>query len=339
MELTEIEQYFKDEYSKLGTNYDLNNLKKDFTQNGRMFKYEKLYNRLLTNSIHSEKFFESNQPIEIFRHLRYLPKIKHSHDHFELIYVFSGTVENEVNKDPLKMKAGDVCILSPSTIHSISSFTDDAIIYNVLIRNEIFETQFIDFAANKDNSLSNFFSLSLFKNIQSYIFFDTRNDTNLKNFMSYIVKESESDRKYRYEMINNLVSAFFILLLRRHEECSLYSRLFTNVKSEKELEIIKYIQNNFVDISLSKVSEEFSYSERQISRIIKSFTNYSFTEFLANIKLSKAKRLIQKTNMSIESIAFSVGYIDQSNFYRQFKKKFGTSPASCRELYNKKTSQ
>ncbi|KAF1297547.1 hypothetical protein BAU15_07490 [Enterococcus sp. JM4C] len=332
MELLEIEKYLKQKYFELGPSYNLEDFKNDFSEDGDMFEYTNLYSLLLRNSIDSSNFFEGDHPIEVFRHLRYLPAKEHSNDHFEVIYVFSGQVKATINNEEMSMKDGDICILSPNTSHSISSFSDEVIVYNILIKSEIFESQFIDFASNTNNILSNFFSLSLLKNVNAYIFFDTNNDSHLKEYIKYIVKEHTSERKYRKEMINNLVSALFILLLRYHEEHSFSSSLVTDIKNQKNLDIIKHIQNNYSDVTLTSLSEMFSYSERQISRIVRTFTNYSFGKFVTNIKLEKAMNLLQSTNMSIDAIAESVGYEDSSAFFRQFKKNFGSTPATYRKL-------
>lgn len=331
MELTVIEKYLKQKYLKYGPFFNLENLRKDFSKGGIMFKYKNLYSLLLQDSISSSIFFEANHSIELFRHIRYLPAKDHSNDHFEVIYIFSGQAQASINREILHMKAGDICILSPNTAHSISSFSDDTIIYNILIRNEIFESQFIDFAANTNNILSNFFSLSLLKNVNAYIFFDTNNDSHLKEYIKYIVKEHGSQRKYRKEMVNNLVSALFILLLRYHEENSFSSNLITDIKNKESLEIIKYIQNNYSTVTLASVSQKFAYSERQVSRITKLFTNTSFGKFVTNIKLEKAMNLLQTTNMSIDAIAQFVGYEDPSAFFRQFKNKFGSTPGTYRK--------
>ena len=48
----------------------------------------------------------------------------------------------------------------------------------------------------------------------------------------------------------------------------------------------------------------------------------------------KAKELILETNMKINDIAKEVGYTDSSYFYRKFKKFFGVSPSTLREMKN-----
>jgi len=329
-ELNQTEVYLKEQYIKFGSDSDTEILR--LIQNGNKDKepLKNLAQIITQDRLRAEDFFEEDEAVAIYQHIRYLPKKMHSHDFFELIYVYSGNATNIIGTETSQMNEGDICILSPDTPHALTTFSDDTIIYNILIRNEAFENEFMNVVSNNDSILSKFFGISLIKNISSYIYFDTNNDQNLKQFMDYVISEYQLNRKYRSEMITNLLNGFFIILLRNHEDHSYNSQIMTDSKNDQILEIIRYIQNNYSNLSLKAVATQFSYSERHISRIIKHYSSYSFSEFLMDIKLSKAKSLIHNSTMPIEDIAAFVGYADLSNFYRLFKKKYSCTPASLR---------
>lgn len=50
------------------------------------------------------------------------------------------------------MKAGEICIVAPETVHAMSVFSDDCVVYNLIIRSATFERTFLD-ALPKDSIL------------------------------------------------------------------------------------------------------------------------------------------------------------------------------------------
>lgn len=66
----------------------------------------------------------------------------------------------------------------------------------------------------------------------------------------------------------------------------------------------------------------------------KAVTGKSLKEYVAYIRVEKAKELLYNTNLSVKEIAESVGYSDQNYFSRIFKKYSGESPLGYRKKYN-----
>lgn len=81
-------------------------------------------------------------------------------------------------------------------------------------------------------------------------------------------------------------------------------------------------------ISLQIMAEKFGLRETYISSLIKKQTGKGFSEHLTDIRIRKAKELLQATNDSIESIAQQVGYGDYYYFCKVYKKVTGMTPAS-----------
>ena len=90
----------------------------------------------------SRPFFREDYDTELYRHLRYLPAILHSHSFLEIVCVIEGTCTNYVQQQELHMKKGDICIIAPETEHAISAFSDDFIIINIILRVSTFEKAF-----------------------------------------------------------------------------------------------------------------------------------------------------------------------------------------------------
>ena len=73
------------------------------------------------------------------------------------------------------------------------------------------------------------------------------------------------------------------------------------------------------------------------SKVFKEECGLNFIEYLTNIRIDKAKELLEKSNLSIKEICVSCGYTDPNYFSRSFKKNVGVTPTEYKEkLYEQK---
>ena len=89
----------------------------------------------------------------------------------------------------------------------------------------------------------------------------------------------------------------------------------------------EYIMQNYKkDISLDDVSREVDISPYYFSKLFKEATGDNFIEYLTNIRIDKAKELLDNTNLSMKEICVQVGYSNPNYFSRIFKKIVGVTP-------------
>lgn len=129
---------------------------------------------------------------------------------------------------------------------------------------------------------------------------------------------------------NDAIRNWFIVKL------SAACRNVTEKKAEKSTRIIDdakaYINKHFnQDISLDDVSREVNISPYYFSKIFKDDTGEGFVEYLTNIRIEKAKKLLTDTDYSMREICQMVGYTDPNYFSRAFKKKVGVTPTEYKE--------
>ena len=100
-------------------------------------------------------------------------------------------------------------------------------------------------------------------------------------------------------------------------------------------QIINIVEDKYYEeLSLKTLSYKYNINSSYLGQIFSKEVGMSFSEYLNKIKNLKAKDLILNTNMKINDIAKMVGYIDSSYFYRKFKKYYGVSPSTLREMKN-----
>lgn len=148
-----------------------------------------------------------------------------------------------------------------------------------------------------------------------------------------IYMESKEAHKYQSQMLDALLHVFMITLLQYHERDIIVSNP-KNVKDDRNIvHIINYIGKKYKTLTLEELANEFHYSERQMMRVLKEYTGLGFGELIRDVKLKKAVSLLEKSNVSIQTIVETVGYSDSSHFYRVFKKKYGCTPIEYRKIH------
>lgn len=89
-----------------------------------------------------------------------------------------------------------------------------------------------------------------------------------------------------------------------------------------------YMENNFTSgIKLDEIADINGMSKYHFSRIFKQKTGFSFTEYLNNLRIERAKYLMKHEEMNVTEASFAVGFNDLSYFSRLFQKKVGLLPS------------
>lgn len=104
-------------------------------------------------------------------------------------------------------------------------------------------------------------------------------------------------------------------------------------KEEEMISAVKYIETNyFHDLDVSAVAKEFGYTRAYFTTKFTQKTGRSPYAYLNSVRFERAKKLLKQTSLSVEEIAFSVGFSSLSRFSSQFKKEFGVSPSAYKLL-------
>ena len=107
--------------------------------------------------------------------------------------------------------------------------------------------------------------------------------------------------------------------------------------SRRIQKIQKYINANYKDeIRLEQLAEQVGMTATSFSRFFKLRTGKTLSDYLIDIRIGYATRMLVDSTMSIAEICYECGFKNLSNFNRIFKKKKDCSPKEFREYYRKK---
>lgn len=92
-------------------------------------------------------------------------------------------------------------------------------------------------------------------------------------------------------------------------------------------------ENNAEQLSLEGVAEQIHVSPKYLSRLFKEEMGSGFSEYLTQVRLEAAEKLLSGSTLSVREIAVQVGYLDEKYFSRLFKKETGLKPTEYKRIY------
>lgn len=95
---------------------------------------------------------------------------------------------------------------------------------------------------------------------------------------------------------------------------------------------IEYIQNNYFNpVKISDIAEYVRINRSYLYVLFRRTLGISPQEYLTNCRFARARDLLLLTDLSVEGVAYSCGYVDAMVFSKMFKQKNGTTPSKFRK--------
>ncbi|MBR6665584.1 MAG: helix-turn-helix domain-containing protein [Lachnospiraceae bacterium] len=249
----------------------------------------------------------------------------HSHDYLEMAFVMSGSGKYHIDDVIYDVKEGDFLIFNPGVKHQ--ALMDEA--------SDVPTTEF--FVGCTDFQLKGFEKNVMPLEDGGHIL-HTTGDLRQKLFKicSSMDAEKELGGYARYFVMKAYLMQLLVYIIRSQRPKPVmvsggYSFDPVNKKYVVE-QIVNYFEEHYSEkISLDSIAENMYLSTFYISKIFKSETGDAPIRHLINIRLEKAKEIIEQIpGLSIKEVAAKVGYEDVYHFSKQFKKHYGVSPSQVK---------
>lgn len=102
---------------------------------------------------------------------------------------------------------------------------------------------------------------------------------------------------------------------------------WSNSDKEKLFAVKAYIENNYLEsLSLKDLTLRFALNEYKLKKGFKQLFQSTVFGHVHQLKMQKAKMLLEKKEMNITEVAYFIGYHNVGSFSSEFKKRFGYSP-------------
>jgi AraC-like DNA-binding protein/quercetin dioxygenase-like cupin family protein len=250
----------------------------------------------------------------------------HFHPEYEIMLVVEGTGMRFVGDSMERFEAGDLVFYGANIPHLYRS---DAAYYEKKSRLESKATV----VYFKENFLGEAFwdlpDILPFKKLLSLAKRGIKFKGSARNELKKQIQKLD-ERNDGIEKIIKLLTILKIMAGTKEYEL-LSSGAFTRYIGEDDCErinrVYQFIMDNYTSSpSLRQVSEIAHMSTTAFCRYFKSRTNKTYTQFLNEIKIGNACKLLADDDQSISQVCFEIGFNNFTHFNSQFKKITGLTP-------------
>ncbi len=254
----------------------------------------------------------------------------HFHYYIEMLYALSGDFRIYINGNYHEFASGDFVLINSREVHQIDAISENGGSYLVVrflpeliydgISQSHFELKYL-LPFITENSVNE-------KVIKASIL--NEKNSSVPKRMQDIIKEA-TEQEYGYELaIKNQIGGIYLWLLR-YWHTSDNNTLFpasTDQQLKQQLSpaltyMLKHYEQPIAASEMAKLCHlSYSYFSRSFHRLM----HMKFNDYLNNIRIREAEKLLVSTTLSVTEIAASVGFCTTSYFIKQFQKHRHISP-------------
>lgn len=255
----------------------------------------------------------------------------HYHPVYEIYYLRSGNRKFFIESDIYNISKGDLVLLAKNVMHKTTYSSDKVNERTYILFNDNHIEDFIEKYGK--NEIDECFKRRVFSiPIQR------------REYVEGLIAQLDNEFKNRDEFSEELMKCYleelmiFIVRYKRHLfENNTDIDVFNNQRDlsscDESIQLAaKYIVENYnKNIGLIDVAEFVNMSSTYFSKKFKEITGFGFKEYLLNIRIKKACKLLLETRLPITEIAYESGFNDSNYFGDVFKKNKGLAPLQYRK--------
>lgn len=257
------------------------------------------------------KIIDKLKPEEITTSVWREATVLHKHSDWEFTFTEDGTGTNFVNGVGYPAMLGTVYLLGPQ--HTHQQLSDKPI-----------TRRDICVSVEKMEQFANMISPNLYESLIA-------NDKPITIKLTLNAFYELHERLFKADCLNpnekySILISFVMYLLGVYVENSSEKYIPKDI-----LSFMQRVQNpNVFSQHINDIIGLSSYSHSHFIKLFKNSTGKTIIEYITDLRLSYAEKLLSDTDLSIITIASNVGYDTPSFFTQKFKKKYGVTPIKYR---------
>ncbi|MEN3324470.1 AraC family transcriptional regulator [Mariniflexile soesokkakense] len=247
----------------------------------------------------------------------------HQHSEIQISYIQEGAGTLLVGDTISDFRPNDILVLGgyvPHVFRTDTNFSDTTVVYTLFFDRNSFGKGFFD--------LTDLDGLNVFFNQSEY---GIRVLSRKKKLIKQFLKLKEQNKVQRIATLLKIIDH-----VCKAETAALssfvYKKKYTDDEGKRMNEVFNYAMENYPEpITLEEISEIANMSKNAFCRYFKKRTNKTFFQFLIEIRIENACKLIHNyPDYSISSISEQCGFQNTANFNRKFKEIKGVTPSHYR---------
>lgn len=248
----------------------------------------------------------------------------HFHSFFEIHYVLHGKMHIVINDHDIYLNSGDVCVIPPKLVHYIYRDEESHRIGFRFLYRQLKNREDDGYFARFQSAYGSLQEACILPG--NHLFQQCVN----------VSREAFTEAAPAYivdELIFLALDLLSYSIQRKDYETVPNTNTFTDSLIADYIE--DYLNLRYQGTpKLAELANALKLSVRQTQRVILRLFGTSFSGLVAAKRLTVARFLLKNTSLSVEQIAYQVGFCDKPYFYRKFSAYYGTTPLRYRKSVN-----
>lgn len=250
----------------------------------------------------------------------------HRQDFFFFNYAYKNeyATQSDENGTLVSVQEGECYIGQPYNGYALRAVKpDDVTIFGVLIKRDVFLRDYLQTLAADADMFRFFLEPQKDKFAEGFIHLSLRKVSAIRTLLEMMVVEYANKKEDTQAILKPMILTMFMMLARQYRK---EKRALKPAPASLSAEILQYMYDRTDVTSLTTIAKHFSYHPNYVSSLIHKETGRTFSQILLEMRMERAKILLKNTQLSVEEIAYMLGYSNQSNFYKAFRSVYGRSP-------------
>jgi len=262
----------------------------------------------------------------------------HMHECMQINYISKGKGRHLINNHEFDIIKGDIFVIPPYVPHRIIAIPGCDM--------EIFELEFVpDFINQNFINIESAIPFLDFAYIEPFLVSENKVKPRLnligtrqvetEDILNEILRENNERTPGFLLLIKSLLLKLLVIVGREFtedlENGQVTSRSIFDKNRDAIVGAAKYIDEHYAEeLSIEEVAHLFAISQSYFSYLFKNITSKTFTQYLNDLRISKAMEFLINTDKRVSDICYEVGFNNINHFNRVFKQQIGIPPVVYR---------
>lgn len=245
----------------------------------------------------------------------------------QLIWLNKGKVKLKLDWKEYPLQNGEIYMLLPNANIEMETYRDSEIIFlsfpveMVKLESQAFAIDVFKLFVNHNQKTQNLVTPAVFHQIQH---------------LSELMFQEKEFAQFSIEILWSYLKIILLQLIRDDD----HSLRITDKNIERLEQIFTLISEYAVrEKKVDFYAQKMNLSSKRLNQILQSLTGKNLSYYLQEQLILEAKRLLIKGKLSVNEIAYQLGYEDRAYFSRFFKKWTGIPPSNYKQMYFKNNQE
>ena len=253
------------------------------------------------------------------------------HNFWEMVYVDAGNIRISTDDKEFHLKQGEIIFHKPNEFHTLR--TDPETTANAFVISFVCSSESMSFFNDKTMTVPSGLKKIISSIIEEYFLtFEPMSSEDIKLEMKENVPIGSQ------QMIKIYLEQFLILLIRSDNNIR-NTRIFPSKESMENHLVSQIIQiveeNTYNKITVEQICTQLNYSRTYISKLFKTVSDYTISEYILKHKIREAKKLIREEKYNFTQISDMLAFDNPHYFSTVFKKISNMTPTDYKNSVKK----